>query len=77
MGERGGDHPVVQRVKGGATPHRDYEDATVWLKTWRARLCRTLRHRGCHRYTWRLDRAPITYGPVRAFPKFVYGPVQR
>jgi len=55
-GERGEGRAVVQLVKFGATPPARGEDVQEWLRTWRPRLCKTMRHHGNHRYIWCLDR---------------------
>lgn len=55
-GERGDGHPIAQLVRFGATPPADGEDVVLWLKRWRAQLTRKMRHRGCYRYVWCLDR---------------------
>ena len=33
-------------------------DAAAWLRAWLPRLTQPLRHPGCHKYAWALDRAP-------------------
>lgn len=72
-GERGGSRAVLELVRHGAEPLRDGEDPAVWLRRWRERLTRPLRHHGNHRYTWILDdrrRAELVpYGPIRQYPK--------
>lgn len=55
-GEKGAARPVAQLVAWGATPLVVDEDPVAWLQHWRARICRTMRHRGCHRYLWALSR---------------------
>lgn len=55
-GEIGAQRPIVQLVRFGATPPRSDEDPIAWLKYWRGKICRTMRHRGCHRYLWTLSR---------------------
>lgn len=51
------------------------EDALAWLRLWRARLTRPMRHRGCFRYVWCLDRRRRraileAAGPALPYPKF-------
>ncbi len=57
-GERGAAGPARQLEAWGADPigERSGEDALAWLRTWRERLTRPMRHRGNHRYLWCLDR---------------------
>jgi hypothetical protein len=64
---------VGELVRFGAKPLTSIDDKReriAWLKYWRGRLTRPMRHHGQHRYTFALDRAmPKTYGPARAYPK--------
>ena len=57
----------------GAEPLTDITSAAdriAWLERWRGELTRPMRHRGLHRYTFTIDRrAPVAYGPARAYPK--------
>lgn len=74
-GERGAAHAVSQLVAHGAVAPGPGEDMATWLRTWRKRLTRKLRHTGNHRYLWSLDRARRyefipKYGPRLAYPKF-------
>jgi hypothetical protein len=55
-GERGDDHPIAQLVAHGAAEPSLDENMKAWLKLWRARICRSHRHRGNYRYLWALDR---------------------
>lgn len=55
-GERGANRAVVELVRWGAEPLRDGEDPLGWLRQWRAQLTRPMRHQGCFRYIWSLDR---------------------
>ena len=55
-GERGDTHPVAQLERWGATPLDPAEDPLTWLRYWRKRLTRKMRHRGCHRYLWSLSK---------------------
>lgn len=56
---RGG-RPVVEALVGwGADPLPDIAPRDVrkeWVSRWVATLTRPLRHRGCHRYAWTLDK---------------------
>lgn len=72
-GERGGDRAVVELVRWGAEPLQQGEDALAWLRTWRERLTRPMRHRGNFRYLWCLDkkrRGEILTAPALPYPKF-------
>lgn len=40
----------------GAAPLRDDEDGAAWLRRWRAKLCRPLKHSGNWHYVWALTR---------------------
>lgn len=55
-GERGGAAVIAKLVRWGAEPLCNGEDALAWLRLWRARLTRPMRHHGCFRYLWCLDR---------------------
>jgi hypothetical protein len=71
-GERGDRHPVAQLVTWGATEPRNDEDIGEWLATWRSRLCTTMRHRGCYRYLWCINRRwrrRVLTAPALAYPK--------
>lgn len=74
-GERGDAHPVAQLEAWGATPLRPGEDdERAWLRFWRARLTRPMRHRGNHRYLWCLDkhrrREVLLAHPSQPYPKW-------
>lgn len=74
-GERGHAHAVGQLVRFGADAPAPDEDLTAWLRRWRKRLTKALRHTGNHRYLWSLDRTRRDefipkYGPRLAYPKF-------
>jgi hypothetical protein len=61
-------------IVNGADPpgSDDPEDLSQWLRVWKARLCHPLRHRGNHKYAWRLNhRVPLP--PGRPYPKQVDG----
>jgi hypothetical protein len=56
--DRGVRYAVRQLVESGAEPPRSWEPAALsdWLRAWKGRLCRTVRHRGTHKYAWALSR---------------------
>lgn len=54
-GERGNGGAIDQLVRWGATSPSG-ENELVWLRHWRSRLTRPMRHRGNHRYLWCLDK---------------------
>lgn len=54
--DQGQGYAVAQLVKWGADPLADGEDPVAWVRTWRERLTRPMRHRGNHRYLWCLDK---------------------
>jgi hypothetical protein len=72
-GERGRSTAFAQLERFGAEPLRRGEDPTRWLRYWRPRLTRALRHQGNHRYTWILNRRRRreleVYGPTLPYPK--------
>ena len=71
-GERGADHAMQQLVRCGATPMNANEDPLAWLRTWRAQICRPLRHPGNFRYLWCLDKKrkrEVLTRPALAYPK--------
>lgn len=43
-------------VDWGADPMKAGEDPLAWVRTWRPRLTRKMRHQGNHRYVWSLDK---------------------
>ncbi len=72
-GERGRHRAVAELVRWGADPLRDADDPLAWLRLWRSRLTRPMRHRGCHRYIWALDRRrrrEVMTGDGKPYPKF-------
>lgn len=73
-GERGETGAVEQLVSFGATPPAPDEDEHTWLKYWRGRLTRNVRHPGNFRYLWCLDRRRrhevLDRHPQLAYPKF-------
>jgi hypothetical protein len=56
QGDVGRRYAAAQLERWGADRLRDDEDALAWLRRWRGRLTRAMRHRGNHRYLWCLDR---------------------
>lgn len=63
--DEGWRYAVQQLVDAGAVPLADDEDARAWLRMWQRRVTRALRHPGCHRYIWPLDRATRLAIPER------------
>lgn len=71
-GERGHARAVAQLVRWGADPLRSGDDALAWLRIWRSRLTRPMRHRGCLRYVLCLDRRrrrEVLAAPALPYPK--------
>jgi hypothetical protein len=68
--ERGVAYAVRQLVDAGAAPPASSRSAYLrtWLREWKARLCRTLRHLGNHRYAWALSRR-VSLPPGHPYPK--------
>jgi hypothetical protein len=58
VAERGVRYSVRQLVRCGAQPPscREPEYLRDWLREWKWRLCRRVRHSGNHKYAWPLDR---------------------
>jgi hypothetical protein len=56
--DRGLGYAVGLLVGQGAEPPAsdDPDLLTAWLRSWKARLCRRVRHRGNHKYAWVLSR---------------------
>jgi hypothetical protein len=54
--DRGVRYAVGQLVECGAEPPLSFEPAALsdWLRHWKGRRCRTVRHRGNHKYAWAL-----------------------
>jgi len=72
QGDIGRRYAAAQLERWGADPLRDDEDALAWLRRWRGRLTRPMRHRGNHRYLWCLDRRrrrEVLAAPARPYPK--------
>lgn len=71
-GERGGELAITELVRWGARPP-DGEDVLAWLRQWREKLTRSMRHFGNLRYLWCLNPRRRTellgYGPRLAYPK--------
>ena len=67
----------------GAPPLGELDDSRAWLRIWLPRVARPLRHPGCHRYIWPLDRATRLALPdhlrerrveVSPYPKVMFKP---
>jgi len=56
--DQGVRYAVARLVACGAEPPSSFEPSylATWLRQWKARLCRFLRHRGNHKYVWRVAR---------------------
>jgi hypothetical protein len=70
--EQGCDYAVAQLVRWGAETLQDDEDALAWLRTWRERLTRPMRHGGNHRYLWPINKRysrMFDHMPDYAYPK--------
>jgi len=73
-GERGASYAGAELVDWGAKPLREGEDALAWLRYWRPRLTRAMRHHGNHRYLWALDkrrRREILTAAALPYPKMM------
>lgn len=71
-GERGNGRAISELMRWGAPSPASGEPIAAWLSTWRAQLTRTLRHRGCFRYLWCLDRRrrrEVLSAPSLPYPK--------
>lgn len=71
-GEQGRAYAGSRLVDFGAAPLAPDEDPLAWLRRWRPRICRAVRHRGRHRYLWCLDkrrRREVLARPALAYPK--------
>jgi hypothetical protein len=55
-GVRGAGGPVRQLETAGADTLREGDNPLEWLRRWRAALTRPMRHPGCYRYLWCLDK---------------------
>lgn len=72
--ERNWRGPVETLMRFGArSPGRNPSPETLraWLARWRARICRTVRHPGNHRYLFPLHRSAEVYGPFRPRPRAI------
>lgn len=72
QGDVGRRYAAAQLERWGADPLRDDEDALTWLRRWRGRLTRPMRHRGNHRYLWCFDgrrRREVLAAPRCPYPK--------
>jgi hypothetical protein len=56
--DRGARYAVRQLVASGAERPWSWGPGalTAWLREWKGRLCRAVRHRGTHKYAWALSR---------------------
>jgi hypothetical protein len=56
--DRGLRYVVARMVDFGAQPPWSYrpEDLAAWLRAWKRRLCRRIRHCGNYKYAWALNR---------------------
>lgn len=73
QGDVGRRYAAAQLERWGAEPLQPGEDALAWLRLWRPRLTRPMRHRGCLRYLWCLDRrrrSEVLAAPALPYPKF-------
>jgi hypothetical protein len=76
--EQGWRYAAAQLVAFGATPLREREDSVAWLRYWRPRLTRTLRHEGNHKYLFPiakglrkpLEKSLTATGQLHAYPVF-------
>jgi hypothetical protein len=71
-GEQGRVYAGQQLVGWGAEPLREGEDPLAWVRTWKQRLTRKLRHPGNHRYLWCLDKRrerDVLTAPKLPYPK--------
>jgi hypothetical protein len=68
--DRGVRYAVASLVASGATPRACSEPGQLadWLRAWKGRLCRAVRHRGNHKYAWALSRR-VWLPPSLPYPK--------
>jgi hypothetical protein len=68
--DRGVGYAVRQLVACGAEPPPSHDPACLaaWLRGWKARLCRSVRHRGNHKYAWAVGRR-VRLPPGLPYPK--------
>lgn len=62
--ERGWRGAVATLVAHGAAQPAEGADLRAWLELWRGRLTRRLKHPGCHRYIWPIDRRARRHLPA-------------
>lgn len=70
--EQGAAYSAGQLEAWGAERLQAGEDPKVWLRYWRSKLTRKMRHRGNHRYIWCLDRRrrrEVLAKPALPYPK--------
>jgi hypothetical protein len=72
--ERGIRYSVNLLVAFGAMPPRSWSPCylTPWLREWKQRLCRSVRHQGNHKYAWALHRQ-VRLPQSLPFPKQIDG----
>lgn len=69
-GERGWRYSAALLEHHGAEPLENAADGRPWLATWLPRITRCVRHPGCLRYAWALDKRLRKHMPVgEAYPK--------
>jgi hypothetical protein len=70
--ERGVRYSISQLVQCGADPPYCCQPQFLsnWLRVWKGQLCRTVRHRGNHKYAWALNRR-VRLPPSLPYPKQV------
>ena len=71
-GEKGVRYAVGRLVACGAEPPLpfDPDHLSAWLRRWKLRLCRAVRHRGNHRYAWPASRR-VRLPPGLPYPRQV------
>lgn len=69
-GERGWRYSaaILEQLGADRCPETD---RAAWLREWAARLTRTVRHPGNHKYAWRLQRRVALVGVPQSYPKAV------
>ena len=71
--EQGRVYAGAELVDWGADPLRDGEDPLEWVRYWRPRLTRAMRHQGNHRYIWSLNKRRraevLDHTPALTYPK--------
>ncbi len=68
--DQGVRYAIGRLVACGADRPRSCEPAVLgaWLRQWKSRLCRLVRHRGNHKYAWPLGRR-VQLPPSLPYPK--------